>query len=121
MYTCMFMSGQVSTWCNKQVEGPMRRRYWWMFVDIITGLYDRFMHISGMQVATKKYSTYKFSQATFVLKYYYKLERLTSHMVHPSDKYLFKTQFMLDLSSAISLEVLRRGLVVEISLMDQIV
>src|SRR5215475_10233680 len=80
-YVCMFTKNQASAWCNEQVESLTRRQVRWTFKDVITRLYNQFVHISCMQIATEKYQTYKFGQADSVLGFYYELEQLAFRLV----------------------------------------
>jgi len=61
MLTAMYLDERAKTWFNNNVKGVNHWRRVWTFKDIITGLYDRFIHESSIQDATQKFYSVKYT------------------------------------------------------------
>jgi len=72
--TAMYLGKKAKTWFNDNVEGINRRRWVWTFKDVITGLYDRFIHESSIQDATQKFYSVKDTTDGGVYGYYHDLQ-----------------------------------------------
>jgi len=117
----MFLTGKAHVWFNDNVESVTRRIRRWSFKDVVTGLYDRFIHDASIQDATTKFYEVTYNPATGVMGYYHDLERYALRMIHPPDSYTFKTQLMMGLPAAIESAVLDIGVSAETSTTTTIV
>jgi len=99
--TAMYLGEKAKTWFNDNVEGINRHRRVWTFKDVITGLYDRFIHESSIQDATQKFYSVKYTTDGGVYSYYHELQQYALRMIHEPDSYTFNTQLMMGLPSGI--------------------
>jgi len=97
--TAMYLSEKAKTWFNDNVKGMNRQRWVWTFKDVITGLYDRFIHKLSIQDATQKFYSVKYTTDGGVYGYYHELQQYASRMIHEPDSYMFNTQLMMGLPS----------------------
>jgi len=118
--TAMYLGEKAKTWFNDNVEGINRRRRVWTFKDVITGLYDRFIHESSIQDATQKFYSVKYTTDGGVYGYYHELQRYASRMIHEPDSYTFNTQLMMGLPSGILRSVVDKGITAETSALEDI-
>jgi hypothetical protein len=118
--TAMYLSKKAKTWFNDNVEGINRRRRVWTFKDVITGLYDRFIHESSIQDATQKFYSVKYTTDGGVYGYYHELQRYALRMIHEPDSYTFNTQLMMGLPSGILQSVVDKGITAETSVLEDI-
>jgi len=58
--TAMYLDEKAKTWFNDNVKGVNCWRWVWTFKDVITGLYDQFIHESSIQDATQKFYSVKY-------------------------------------------------------------
>jgi hypothetical protein len=72
--TAMYLGEKAKTWFNDNVEGINRRRQVWTFKDVITSLYDQFIHESSIQDATQKFYSVKYTMDGGVYGYYHELQ-----------------------------------------------
>ena len=72
--TAMFLGEKAKTWFNDNVEGVNRWRRVWTFKDVVTGLYDRFIHESSIQDATQKFYSVKYTTDGGVFRFYHELK-----------------------------------------------
>jgi hypothetical protein len=118
--TAMYLSEEAKTWFNDNVEGINHQRQVWTFKDIITGLYDRFIHESSIQDATQKFHSVKYTMDGGVYGYYHELQRYALRMIHEPDSYTFNTQLMMGLLSGILRSVVDKGVTAETSALEDI-
>ena len=74
----VFLSDDAGAWFRDSVEGVNRRRRHWTFLDIVTGLFDRFIYKSSAQVATEKFYGAKYTSSAGVIGFYHELEHYAS-------------------------------------------
>jgi hypothetical protein len=55
-YTGMYLEDSTLTWFEDNVDGVYRHRSDWTFKDVITGLYDRFIHDNATHDAADHFS-----------------------------------------------------------------
>jgi len=120
MLTVMYLGEKAKTWFNDNVEGINCRRRVWTFKDVITGLYDRFIHESSIQDATQKFYSVKYTTDGGVYGYYHELQRYALRMIHEPDSYMFDTQLMMGLPSSILWSVVDKGVTAETSALEDI-
>jgi len=116
----MYLGKKAKTWFNDNVEGINRRRRVWTFKDVITGLYDQFIHESSIQDATQKFYSVKYTMDGGVYGYYHELQQYASRMIHEPDSYTFNTQLMMGLPSGILRSVVDKGVTAETSALEDI-
>jgi hypothetical protein len=116
----MYLGKKAKTWFNDNVEGINCWRWVWTFKDIITGLYDRFIHESSIQDATQKFYSVKYTMDGGVYGYYHELQLYASRMIHEPDSYMFNTQLMMGLPSSILWSVVDKGITAETSALEDI-
>jgi hypothetical protein len=118
--TAMYLGEKAKTWFNDNVEGINCQRRVWTFKDVITGLYDQFIHESSIQDATQKFYSVKYTMDGGVYGYYHELQRYASRMIHEPDSYTFNTQLMMGLPSSILRSVVDKGVTTETSALEDI-
>jgi hypothetical protein len=116
----MYLSEKAKTWFNDNVEGINHRRWVWTFKDVITSLYDQFIHKSSIQDATQKFYSVKYTMDGGVYGYYHELQRYASRMIHEPDSYTFNTQLMMGLLSGILRSVVDKGVTAKTSALEDI-
>jgi len=120
MLTAMYLGKKAKTWFNDNVKGINHRRQVWTFKDVITGLYDQFIHKSSIQDATQKFYSVKYAMDGGVYGHYHELQRYASRMIHEPDSYTFNTQLMMGLLSSILRSVMDKGVTAEMSALEDI-
>jgi hypothetical protein len=73
-FTAMFLENTALTWFEDSVDGAYRQRTAWTFKEVITGLYDRFVHENATHSATDKFWHIEYNAEEGVMSYYHKLE-----------------------------------------------
>jgi hypothetical protein len=119
-FTAMFLEGIVLSWFEDNVDGTYHQRLSWIFKDVITGLYDRFVHDNSTHDASDKFWHVEYNAEEGVMSYYYKLERYTNRMVQAPDPFTFRTQLMAGLPVSIISFVLGKGCSTETGSVDEI-
>jgi len=107
--TAMYLDEKAKTWFNNNIKGINRWRQVWTFKDVITGLYDRFIHESSIQDVTQKFYSVKYSMDGGVYGFYHELECYALRMIHMPDSYMFNTQLMMGLPSSMIRSVIDKG------------
>jgi hypothetical protein len=74
-YIPMYSENQALTWFNDNVDGFFRQKNRWTFKEVITGLYDRFVHDSATHHASDKFWHVKYNAMEGVMAFYHELER----------------------------------------------
>jgi hypothetical protein len=120
MLTVMYLDNKAKTWFNDNVEGINHQRRVWTFKDVITGLYDQFIHESSIQDATQKFYSVKYTMDGGVYGFYHELECYASRMIHVPDSYTFNTQLMMGLPSSMIQSVVDKGVTAEMSSLNKI-
>jgi hypothetical protein len=120
MLTAMYLDEKAKTWFNDNVEGINHQRWVWTFKDVITGLYDQFIHESSIQDATQKFYSVKYTTDGGVFGFYHELERYALRMIHEPDSYMFNTQLMMGLLSNMIRSVVDKGVTAETSTLNEI-
>jgi hypothetical protein len=119
--TAMFLEGQASIWYNGNIKGIYRQQHIWTFQNIITSLYDRFIHEASIQDATTKFNEHVYTPANGVLGYFYDLDRYASRMIRAPDEYTFSSRYLLGLPKNISNLIIDKGVSAEMSSIHDIV
>jgi len=120
MLTVMYLDEKAKTWFNDNVEGINHWRWVWTFKDIITGLYDQFIHELSIQDVTQKFYSVKYTTDGDVYGFYHELKHYTSRMIHAPDSYTFNTQLMMELPSSMIWSVVDKGVTTETSSLHEI-
>jgi len=120
MLTAMYLDEKAKTWFNDNVEGVNHQRWVWTFKDVITGLYDQFIHESSIQDATQKFYSVKYTTDGGVFGFYHELEQYASRMIHKPDSYMFNTQLMMGLPSSMIQSIVDKGVTAETSTLNEI-
>jgi hypothetical protein len=92
----------------------------WTFKDIITGLYDLFLHKSSIQDTTQKFYSVKHTADGGVFSFYHELKQYALRMIHEPDSYTFNTQLRMGLPSSMLQSVVDKGVTAEMSTLDDI-
>ncbi|KAJ7588443.1 hypothetical protein C8J56DRAFT_890231 [Mycena floridula] len=108
-----FLGGKALTWFNDNVDGVSRERRNWTLIEVVMGLYLRFIHETAVQDATDDFGSVKYNSSVDEL--YQDLTRHAGRMVYPPDPYTFRTRIMELLPSRIRDEVLRKSITAETS------
>jgi len=119
-YTGMYLEGTALSWFEDNVDGVYRRRISWTFKDVITGLYDRFIHDNATHDAADNFAKVKYETSEGVMSYYHKLERYATRMIRAPDRFTFKTQLLSGLPSAMVSFIFEKGGLAEASSMEMI-
>ena len=90
-----------------------------MLLDIVMGLYSYFIHETAIQEAMDKFHNTRYKTNTE--DFYQELCRLALRMVHPPDKYTFRTRLLSRLPSSIRRKIVEKGITAEVSTTEAIV
>jgi hypothetical protein len=93
-FTAMFLEDTASVWFKDNVDGAYRQCSSWTFKEVVTGLYDRFVHDNATHDATDKFWHVKYNAGEGVMSYYYKLEQCATRMIQAPDEFMFRTQLV---------------------------
>jgi hypothetical protein len=110
-----FLDGDAKAWLLREVEHPNRHRPSWTFDEVITGLYDRFVHATSLGDSRKAFSQARFNPEKGVRAFY---DDLTTHAQNMSvypDQYLVLETFLNGLP-----DTLRRVLFLDCHLSPEI-
>jgi hypothetical protein len=88
--TAMYLDEKAKTWFNNNIKGDNCQRWVWTFKNVITGLYDRFIHKSSIQDVTQNFYSVKYTTDGSVFGFYHELVVLPK-----SGSELEQTQFKL--------------------------
>jgi len=116
----MYLDDKAKTWFNDNIKGINHRRRVWTFKDIITGLYDWFIHELSIQDATQKFYSVKYTMDGGVYGFYHELEHYVLRMIHALDSYTFNTQLMMGLLASMIWSVIDKGVTAETSSLNEI-
>jgi len=92
----------------------------WTFKDVITALYDQFIHELSIQDTTQKFYSVKYTTDGGVYRFYHELQHYASRMIHEPNSYMFNTQLMVGLLSSMIRSVVDKGMTAETSLLNEI-
>jgi hypothetical protein len=116
----MFLENTTLIWFEDNVDGAYRQRTSWTFKEVITGLYDRFVHDNAMHDVNDKFWHIKYNAREGIMSYYYKLERYATRMIEAPDVFTFRTQLVAGLPESIIAFILDKGCTTETSSVDEI-
>jgi Aspartyl protease len=108
------------TWYNDNIDGIDHERDMWSFKELVTGLYDRFVHSKAVGEASDRFWSATYVPSEGVMVFYHRLMRYTTRMVRPPDCYTFKTQFIMRLPKDIFQYLLDKEVTVEYSRIESI-
>ena len=103
--TGSYLSEIAATWYFDNVESPSREIQNWTFVEVIIGIYKRFMTEMSAQKANDAYEKVKFVKSKGALAFWNELDRLASRMIQCPDPYSMKKKFLKGLPHEIVKEV----------------
>jgi hypothetical protein len=119
-YTGMYLEGIALTWFKDNVNGVYHHKAHWKFKDVITGLYDRFIHDNATHDAADHFSKVKYDSVKGVMSYYHKLERYATRMIRAPGRFIFKTQLLSGLPQTMVSFIFDKGCSAESSSMETI-
>ncbi|KAJ7102981.1 hypothetical protein C8R43DRAFT_963863 [Mycena crocata] len=89
-----YFAGAAKEWYENQVVGLYRAKKHWTYLDLILGLFDRFIDVSCIQKATDQFWSTKYSPEIGIFGFYHELMTAARRMIKRPDSYTFKTQLM---------------------------
>ena len=119
-FTAMFLENTASVWFEDNVDGAYRQCSTWTFKEVITGLYDRFVHDNATHDTNDKFWHVEYNAREGVMSYYCKLERYATRMIEAPDVFTFRTQLVAGLPDNIIAFILDKGCTAETSSVDDI-
>ncbi|KAF5381119.1 hypothetical protein D9615_003859 [Tricholomella constricta] len=119
-YTGMYLKGPAAVWFTDNVDGINRRRWEWSLKDVITGLYDRFIHEASLQDAYVGFEGATYNNEGGISEFFHQLKRYAERMAMQPDPYTFKRRFLLGIPRYLRKEILSRGFTAETSRMSEI-
>ena len=117
-FAAIHLEGIALTWFEDNVDGVYRRHSSWSFKDVITGLYDRFIHDNATNDATERFWHAEYNAEEGVMSFYHKLERYAARMICAPDRFTSKSQLLAGLPTSITSFILERGCSAETSTTD---
>ncbi|KAL0956722.1 hypothetical protein HGRIS_002844 [Hohenbuehelia grisea] len=115
------IEGPAATWFNDAVVGVNRRRHDWGFVDVVLGLFDRFIYEATIHEATERFYNLEYKSKEGILVLLHEMNSLSARMVTEPDSYTFKTQLMAKIPRGMALKLIERGISAENSNLRRIV
>ncbi|KAJ7292439.1 hypothetical protein C8J57DRAFT_1489947 [Mycena rebaudengoi] len=110
-----YLTGPAKDWYDQNVTGLHRTRRNWTYLDMILGLFDRFIDTSCIQEATERFWSTKFSRDIGIMGYYYELMNAARRMIKRPDSYTFKQQLMSRMPADMVNDLIRRNITAEYS------
>jgi hypothetical protein len=80
-FTAMFLEDTASVWFEDNVDGTYCQRSSWTFKEVVTGLYDQFIHDNTTHDAAGGFWHVGCGAGGGIMSYYYKLERYATRMI----------------------------------------
>ena len=115
----MRLKGNASEWFTRNIECPNRSIRDWSLESVIKGLQKRFLNSLMHRQALNKFDMIEQGQKT-VQELIQELTKYAARMVQYLDDYLFRRRLIATLRPSLQKEVLRRGITVEFSSMQDI-
>jgi hypothetical protein len=119
-FTAMFLEDTASVWFEDNVDGAYHQRSSWTFKEVVTGLYDQFVHDNTTHDATDKFWHVEYNTGEGIMSYYYKLEQYATRMIQAPDAFTFRTQLVAGLPANIIAFILNKGCTAETSTVEDI-
>jgi hypothetical protein len=116
-----FLDGEASTWYHRHVIHVNRTQKHWTFAQVITSLFDRFVHPSSLQDARTAFFAARYKPETGVQGFYDTLVDHAQNMAVYPDAYTIMEKFVMGLPSSYRNELFKDGLHVEINTVDDFV
>jgi len=120
--SCMalFLQGDALHWYDDNVDGINHWKDVWLFMTVITGLYDCFIHNVALTEASDKFGQAKYIAGEGVMAFYYRLVRYAEQMVRSPNRYIFKKHYIMWLLKGIFDYLLSKEITAEHSKMEAI-
>ncbi|KAJ7722139.1 hypothetical protein DFH07DRAFT_783931 [Mycena maculata] len=88
------LTGTAREWYEAEAMGVYRKKRHWTHLEMILGMYDRFIDTSVVQKATEDFWSCKFAPEIGVTGFFYELWNAAERMVKCPHKYTFRNTFM---------------------------
>ena len=88
------MTGEALDWFTKHVLSPKRTVNYGTFCDVVTSLYDRFVHPSSMQDARESFRKTKYTPRIGIQGFYNSLLDGAQNMAVYPDSYTILEEFL---------------------------
>jgi hypothetical protein len=108
-----FLTDEAKKWFNRHVIHTNRTQPDWKFEQVITGLYNRFVHATTMQEARDAYATARYTSQLGIQGFYDTLIDHAQNMSVYPDAYNIMDTFLKGIPSEMHVEMLRNGLTPE--------
>jgi hypothetical protein len=116
-----FLTDEAKKWFNRHVIHTNRTQPDWKFEQVITGLYDRFVHATTMQEARDTYATARYTSQLGIQGFYDTLIDHAQNMSVYPDAYNIMDTFLKGIPSEMRVEMLRNGLTPEANTVEDFV
>ncbi|TCD60092.1 hypothetical protein EIP91_010759 [Steccherinum ochraceum] len=117
-----YLTSDALDWYTDTVESPTRTHCYWTFLEVLIGLFTRFIHKSSVQRAQEQYDALRYTSATGVTGFATKLRTYSTRMIQPPSDYDMRRRLWQGLPSWIrSILGRMRGMDPEWSTMKEIV
>ncbi|GLB42650.1 hypothetical protein LshimejAT787_1200990 [Lyophyllum shimeji] len=121
LITSEFLEGDARKWYNRHVVHVNREHKHWTFEQVITGLYDRFIHSSTMQDARSAFFSTRYRAESGVQGFLDALYDHRRNMAHPPDDYTMVDTFLSGLPQTMREQLFEDGLSPEVNTIDDFV
>ncbi|KAJ7189745.1 hypothetical protein GGX14DRAFT_580429 [Mycena pura] len=105
----LYLRGAAKLWFEEYVTGVFRLKRQWYYVDVILGLFDRFVNTTAIHQATAAFDNIQWDAATGVDGLYNAITTSVMRMIHPPDKYTQRRKFVSQLPARMQNEMVRRN------------
>ncbi|KAJ7098432.1 hypothetical protein C8R44DRAFT_889055 [Mycena epipterygia] len=110
-----YLTGPARDWYETVVAGLEREKRHWTHLEVILGLFDRFIDASCVQEATDQFWNTKFSPEMGISGFYNELYSCAERMVRLPDVYTFKNQLISRLPVGMVRSLVERNVSAEYS------
>ncbi|KAJ7259816.1 hypothetical protein C8J57DRAFT_1515178 [Mycena rebaudengoi] len=110
-----YLAGSALEWFNDQVEGLYRVKRHWTFIEVILGLFDRFVDTTCIQEATEQFWHAKFSREIGIMGFYHELMTACRRMIKRPDSYTFKNHMLSRMPTDMVNHLIERNVTAECS------
>ena len=118
LVTSEFLDGDARKWYNRHVIHVNRKHQFWTFEQVITGLYDRFIHASTMQDARTELKATQYNPAKGVQGFIDALDEQSQLMAQPPDDHTVLDTFLYGLPKHMREKLFSYGLSPEVNTID---
>jgi hypothetical protein len=121
LHVPQFLNDEAKRWFNRHVLHVRRTQLMWSFEEVVTGLYDCFIHPSTMQDARAAFFAARYTESKGIQGFYDTLVDHAQNMAVYPDAYQIVETFLRGIPTYIRERMIKDGLSPEVNTIDDFV